>query len=140
MNTLEITKQQKIASLDSFTRAYLVAALWITTGDDGEPLDRNYSVRDLSLEALDRAIEDCRKFLDSDLTVSDRITNDCLYTSCPSIEYAGHDFWLTRNGHGCGFWDGDWTEETGEFLTKIAQSFGATDLYVGDDGELYFSR
>lgn len=20
---------------------------------------------------------------------------------------AGHDFWLTRNGHGAGFWDGD---------------------------------
>ena len=22
-----------------------------------------------------------------------------------------HDFWLTRNGHGAGFWDGDWPEE-----------------------------
>ena len=23
---------------------------------------------------------------------------------------AGHDLWLNRNGHGCGFWDGDWRE------------------------------
>jgi hypothetical protein len=33
-----------------------------------------------------------------------------------------HDFFLTRNGHGAGFWDGDY--KNGEKLTEIAKSFG----------------
>lgn len=28
--------------------------------------------------------------------------------SFSECERIGHDFWLTRNGHGAGFWDGDW--------------------------------
>ena len=29
------------------------------------------------------------------------------YLSDESISQAGHDFWLSRNGHGTGFWDRD---------------------------------
>lgn len=36
-----------------------------------------------------------------------------------------HDFFLTRNGHGSGFWDGDYKE--GDKLTEIAKSFGQDD-------------
>ena len=39
------------------------------------------------------------------------------------IAQAAHDFWLTRNGHGAGFWDGDWPIY-GEMFTKISESFG----------------
>ena len=52
-------------------------------------------------------------------------------------EHAGHDFWLTRNGHGCGFWDGDWTEPAATKLTESAENFGDYDLYIGDDGKIY---
>ena len=53
------------------------------------------------------------------------------------------DFWLTRNGHGRGFWDrapSDDPEytEVGEKLTLIAESFRNVDPYVGDDGLIYF--
>jgi hypothetical protein len=48
----------------------------------------------------------------------------------------GHDFWLTRNGTGAGFWDGDWFE--GEKLTEAAKAFGNFDLMVDhDDGTIY---
>lgn len=40
---------------------------------------------------------------------------------------AGHDFWLTRNGHGAGFGDGDWPEEAGEKLSEAARSFGGVE-------------
>lgn len=40
---------------------------------------------------------------------------------------AGHDFYLTRYGHGAGFWDGDWPRETGQTLTKAAHAYGSTD-------------
>ena len=45
------------------------------------------------------------------------------YVSDEEIEKAGYDFWLTRNGHGAGFWDGDWPKY-GEMFTKMAKSFG----------------
>ena len=44
-------------------------------------------------------------------------------------------FWLNRNGHGAGFWDGDWPKHGAE-LDKAAHSYGEFDLYVGDDGEI----
>lgn len=49
----------------------------------------------------------------------------------------GHDFWLTRNGHGVGFWDRGYDKEVGDALTKASESFGEVDLYVGDDGRIY---
>lgn len=50
---------------------------------------------------------------------------------------AGHDFWLTRNGHGAGFWDGDWPEPHASILTEASKTFGETDLYIGDDGKVH---
>ena len=47
--------------------------------------------------------------------------------------------WLTRNGHGAGFWDGDWPEPVASRLTKSAKRFGSFDLYVGDDGKVHGS-
>lgn len=52
-------------------------------------------------------------------------------------ENAAHNFWLTRNRHGAGFWDGDWPEPFAKQLTDAAHKFGSCDLYVGDDGRLY---
>ena len=56
---------------------------------------------------------------------------------CSVLAYAGHDFFLTRCGHGCGYWDGDWPKGIAEGLDKLAKGFGAYDLYVGDDGPIY---
>jgi hypothetical protein len=57
-----------------------------------------------------------------------------------SASCGGHDFWLTRNGHGAGFWDGDWPKEAGDRLTKACEEFGEFDLYIGDDGMIYGQR
>ena len=46
-----------------------------------------------------------------------------------------YDFWLTRNRHGSGFWEGHY--ENGKVLTDIAQSFGEVETYEGDDHLLY---
>jgi len=50
---------------------------------------------------------------------------------------AGHDFWLTRCGHGAGYWDGDWEHEAGERLTTAAKAYGEVNFYVGDNGLIY---
>lgn len=47
---------------------------------------------------------------------------------------AGVDFWLTRNGHGTGFWDRGEYNGWQTFLTLEAESFGEAHVYLGDDG------
>lgn len=127
--------------LDNFTLAYIECALWSTNDESDEsgesggvPLDENYSIDDLAPEALEAMIADCERFQKenaADIADGPDAPN---YTAS---ERAGYDFWLTRNGHGAGFWDGDWEEEAGERLTAASEAFGEFYLYVGDDGLIY---
>ena len=48
----------------------------------------------------------------------------------------GHDLWLTRNGHGVGFWDRG-LGELGNKLTEACKKLGSHDVYCGDDGFIY---
>ena len=113
-----------IDNLDEFTRAYIECALWSSL-DDETPMDENYGFDDLSDECLSRMLNDCSKFQTENMKM---ISED--------LPQAGHDFWLTRNGHGAGFWDGDWPE-FGALLTEKCKEFGEVDLYVGEDGLVY---
>ncbi len=47
--------------------------------------------------------------------------------------YAAHDFILTRNHHGAGFWDGDWHDPWGERLTALSHTFPELKSYFDDD-------
>jgi len=104
----------------------------------GDPLDANYSVDDLAPETKRRMIEDCEKFHAENgaLVVDENLTHAKRWDA---ERLGGHDFWLTRNGNGAGFWDGDWRKEVSDRLTKAAQVFGTFDLYLGDDGKIYAS-
>jgi hypothetical protein len=48
-------------------------------------------------------------------------------------DYAAHDFILTRNHHGAGFWDGDWQAPWGDRLTALAHTFPQLESYFDDD-------
>lgn len=100
------------------------------------PANNNYDFEDLSEEIKTTIVADCKKFQEENK--ADIQTGPSRQISQSSSQQAGHDFWLTRAGHGCGFWDGDWPEEAGERLTKASKEFGEQYLYVGDDGKLYF--
>jgi hypothetical protein len=116
--------------MDKFTEAYIVAALWSSsdesTPEGGDPLDKNYGPDDLAPETLRQMQADCAKFQAEN--ARDIEGRD---------EQAGHDFWLTRNHHGCGFWDGDWPTEAGDRLTNACKGYPEVSLYVGDDGRIY---
>lgn len=125
--------------LDAFTVAYIECALWTSRTDDGEPMDREFSTDDLASETVDAIAEDCARFQDQNRELyenePDRQCSDGRHSAAAQ---AGHDFWLTRNGHGTGFWEpGRWPEGIGRRLTDSAKRFGECDLYVGDDGKLY---
>ena len=48
----------------------------------------------------------------------------------------GHNLWLTQNGHGAGFWDGDYVK--GDEITALCEEhLKPIDLYVGDDYMIY---
>jgi hypothetical protein len=94
-------------TLDKFTTAYIEAALW---------------------SSMDESTPAGGQPMDANYTITD-IQDD--------VSLAGHDFWLTRNHHGAGFWDGDWPECVGEKLTEASHSCGEMNLYIGDDGRVY---
>jgi hypothetical protein len=76
-----------------------------------------------------RAWNDCSRFL---------IANGDLIAGRTSM--AGHDLWLTRNGHGTGFWDRPelWGEDGANILTRCAECMGGIDVYIDDDESVCF--
>lgn len=113
-----------IDALNTFTRAYLECALWSSL-DDETPLDENHDIADIAESCLTAMIADCQKF-----------QADNMPMIIDNLSQAGHDFWLTRNHHGAGFWDGDWPEN-GDILTTKSQEYNEVELYVGDDDLIY---
>ena len=122
--------------LDAFTRAYIECALWFLSTDDNDtPMDDNYDVRDMaSPESLRIMVEDCKAFQTDNAELLEQAFT--VYNTDDKAAYAGHDFWLTRNHHGAGFWDRG-LGEVGRKLTDKAHEYGSCDLVVGDDGKVY---
>lgn len=119
-------------NLDTFTRAYIECALWSTNDNadesGGEPLDANYSIDDIAPETLKQMEMDCADFYECNAD----------YLADYPDKAAGHDFWLTREHHGAGFWEVDYgTKEQCDRLTANAHAYGGFDLCVGDDGKIY---
>ncbi len=124
--------------MNEYLTQYIETALWSSndesTPEGGEPMDKNYGVDDLAPETL--------KLMQADLDRFEKAAGEMLEEDPGSIEgYVQiwpHDFWLTRNGHGAGFWDGDWPIN-GDKLTAMVggADFPEIDLYVGDDGKIY---
>jgi hypothetical protein len=116
--------------LDIFLKSYIEAALWSSIDPETEAhLDDLVDEDDLALEAMNEMREDCVSFL------SNEIVQEAI--DLRGAEYVAHDFWLTRNGHGAGFWDGDYPEPLGTQLTELSQAYGEAYLYLGDDGQVY---
>lgn len=125
-----------------FFRGYVGAALWSSTDDDGEPLDSGRDLDDIAPDTLAQMEEDCRAFYAANLPHIQcdgaPLANDTEGSlSVRKAAMAGHDFWLTRCGHGAGFWDGDWPEPHATALDTEANQYGNVDLYVGDDGLIH---
>lgn len=86
-------------TMESVVCAYITCALWASVDDNGDPLDDNYSCADIDDETLStmrrQIIQFCHENAD-DLAE---------YMRFFPADYIGHDFWLSRNRHGAGFFD-----------------------------------
>ena len=124
-----------IDDLDAFTRAYIEALFFTEAGPDSEDITTD---SEFSQEALTELAQDCKEF---QFSAEGHMVGCSRGGSRYTVqEQAGHDFWLTRNGHGAGFWDGDWPEKHGAVLDRIAKDFGEIWAYLGDDGFIYFAH
>jgi hypothetical protein len=113
MTTIEPTAKECV-----FIQAYLEAIDFTETGDTDQPAA---GTQFYHLFLRDSMI-DCLSFFS-------RVS---CYLEDSELARAGHDFWLTRNGHGAGFWDGDWPVY-GDLFTKIAKGYGEVDAHYGSD-------
>ncbi len=104
---------------------YKAAAAWSSTDEEtGDPIDSR-PTDGWAPGALEKSREELARFIA-------RAGSD-LADMCPS--QVGHDFWLTRNGHGAGFWDRD-LGELGDRLTKLAEEFGERYCYIDSNNQV----
>lgn len=101
------------------------------------PLDEYFGSDDLAPETEDKMLSDCADFFAYCESTGLDPLPDYGHGQYSDAEMSGHDFWLTRNGHGAGYWDRGL--DTGDALSKAAKTFGSADLCVGDDGLIYQS-
>jgi hypothetical protein len=110
--------------LDSFTRGYLEAALWTSDFEPGSgewsEREGEWSIDMIAPESLARAIEVCKDFQDDN--------REDLDATGASDNRNGVDFWLTRNGHGAGFWDRGYDVGVGNRLSVAAKAYGSADV------------
>ena len=140
--------------VDAATRAYVKCATWVGLDwsdvvDGGEdnprPLDERYDVDDIDADALAEIRADVEAFARNNWPRA--------AWAGWTPEQFGHDYYLTRNGHGTGYWDRtpadlkrrggrpprdrDAVERVGRELADAARAEGEAELYPGDDGRLY---
>jgi hypothetical protein len=128
--------------VDEMLQGYIVCALWSTHDDVADPegagpmLDENYGPEDIS-DGLRRDMrEDCQEFYNAnfdDIMAYAALMHRSEWTGA---EMAGHDFWLTRNHHGAGFWDRG-LGDLGERLTVACKPYGEVYIGANDDGKIY---
>lgn len=116
-------------NLNTMIAAYQEAIYFTDTGDHVQVP----STAELSPEAKATIDRDCALFAEA-------VQNAGLMTSYlihSGLMQMGHDFWLSRQGHGAGFFDRK-LGALGDKLHLIAKSFGEVYTYQGDDGLIYF--
>ena len=112
--------------LSQVTAGYLEVAIWADLVPEGM-----FDIDDLSPLAVASARRDCEDFVTL-------IEKEGIDSSWWDDERLGHDFYLTRQGHGAGAWDRG-RGETGEALTRLAKTFAPVDFYEGDDGLIHLA-
>ena len=124
-------KAELLESLDTFTQAY-IEALWFTAPaleDDSDNWQQEYDKDDLDLDSLKKIVEDCQDFQSG----NEELMEQAFEADMNEAE-RGHNFALSRNRHGTGFWDRGLPEELGQALHEAAVAFGTQDIMRGKNG------
>lgn len=145
-----------VIKLSQFTEAYIECAMWANLmmyrcehrinayecdecdpqliapdleSADADPGEYDDSLTDEARATVER---DCRDFVASNIFD--------LMACGLDAEQCGHDFALTRNRHGAGFWDrkhrGTAEDTALDRLTKASHAYGSQDFVVNAEGKV----
>jgi hypothetical protein len=130
-------------------RALVASLLWsendYSDETGGEPLDSNYDIDDIdsdSLKKLEARYQAFAEKAEQQLAAKfgdDYSSIEDFYIGSGGSDYqTEHDYIMTVNGHGCGFWERhDWQDGAREILETLASNESEIHAEVGDDGKIY---
>lgn len=117
-----------MTKIEAMVEAYIEAIYFTETGDSDQP------PADAKLTPLTKcqAYSDCRNFL---WAIGEYNPVDGFDDLDP--KQLGHDLWLTRNGHGTGFWGRPeiYGEANAVLFTRLSKIIGSHDAEFLDEGE-----
>jgi hypothetical protein len=94
----------------------------------------SFTKEDIEPNSLIKAYTDIKKFLDlAGESVIEAIEEN-------GLEQLGHDIWLTRNGHGAGFFDRSYGDDNEKRLTQAAKALKEVTIYINDNLRLSFDN
>lgn len=114
----------KTHSIEKILHHYILCALWAEETKE-ELADKTIS--NFSIKSRKDAIDQIRWFVAMTGNSIDHISDNEI----------GHDLWLTRNGHGSGFFDRGYDDDVEEILSDLCDVLGEVHLEVGDGGEIH---
>jgi len=123
MADFDLNEDDSFRDRDNFVTAYIGAAEELVDEDE---FDDGHV--DWSSEAITQMEKDAELFYSKAEKLLQKTGGD--------PRQHGTDFWLTRHGHGTGFWDRGYGD-LGDKLTAFAEKFGEVHVYKGDDGKAY---
>jgi hypothetical protein len=121
------------AYVEKFATQAMQTALWadrmpMSEDDDAETgMDsgeaQQYDLSDMDNKSCGVFLEVCKDFCEANAADLSDIDPG----------RAGHDFWLTAQGHGAGFWDGDYPYELGNRLTVAAKVYSFNAVWLDEN-------
>jgi hypothetical protein len=127
------TREQRHAFIDG----YVLAMLWANTQGDNGPDATDFTPDESPEELRDMLTWDALKALVRDAVDFYTAQQGDLTRAAETRpwDHLGHDFALSRAGHGTGFWDRG-LGEVGDSLHAAAKVYGGEGLYV-ENGEVH---
>ena len=124
--------------MNDFTKGYIEAALWSSYDNDGDALEKRFSIGDIDENSIEQMEKDCEKFQKENAAMLRKASP--FYNPTDGSSKAacqGHDFWLSRNGHGAGYFDRD-DADVFDALQDAARACGEYHLF--DDGGIVYGE
>ena len=137
------TAEQLKDEAPTIAHHYFAAALWSSPNIDDYPegsevpYDHDYCPDYFPKCDWGEAEQMIKKFIDENADDLIKFANAFEHTEWGGIGQIGHDLWLTRNGHGAGFWDRTTFIDDQDLLDRLsdaARKLGEAYVYV--DGKI----
>lgn len=126
--------------VENAVQGALECALWLgqtydAEAEETEASDLRHRAAEVPVDVLEALTEDVQTFLASNADLLEQAIGR--YPDSSTLghtvgEQIGHDFMLTRNHHGAGFWDRG-LGDLGDYLTRNCEPFGSWGLEADED-------